>query len=189
MTTDKSRDSDNDMPPPTPTDAPSEQPVDDAAALLAAVQTERNDLEQKLLRTAADYQNYVRRSEQHRRQACEQQLLDLGRAMVTVLDHFDHATAVDAEKASVQAVLDGVQIVRDELMRTLERFGIRRVDAVRGEPFNPDVHEALMRQQDDEVEPGHVVAQLQAGYMLNDMTLRPAKVTLAAEAEHQTKHP
>lgn len=169
--------------PPPADDLTEQQAVAQASDLLAALQVERDELEQKLLRTAADYQNYVKRSEQHRRQACEQQLMDLGRAMVTVLDHFDHATAVDAQKASVQAVLDGVQIVRDELLRTLERFGIRRVDAVRGEPFNPEVHEALMRQQDAEIEPGHVVAQLQAGYVLHDKTLRPAKVALAAEAE------
>lgn len=171
---------------PTPVDdVAGQQAVDNAAALLAAVQAERDELEQKLLRTAADYQNYVKRSDQHRRQACEQQLMDLGRALVTVLDHFDHATVVDVHKASAQTVLDGIQIVRDELLRTLERFGIRRVDAARGEPFDPEVHEALMHRHDDEIEPGRVVAQLQAGYVLHDKTLRPAKVALAAEAEQQ----
>jgi molecular chaperone GrpE len=182
MSTQKPHDAADDRVPPVD-DATEPQPVDSAAELLAAVQAERDELEQKLLRTAADYQNYVKRSDQHRRQACEQQLLDLGRAMVTVLDHFDHATAVNAEKASVQAVLDGVQIVRDELMRTLERFGIRRIDAARGDAFDPQVHEALMRQRDAEVEPGRVVAQLQPGYVLHDKTLRPAKVALAAADE------
>ncbi len=171
------------MPASTPSAAGDDQRiVDEASSLLEAVQRERDEMEQRLLRTAADYQNYVRRSQQNVRQAAEQQLLELGRAMVTVLDHFDHATAVDPEATGAQTLLEGVNIVRNELLRTLERFGIHRLEVGRGDSFDPEKHEALMREEDADVEPGHVVRQLQPGYVLDDKTLRPAKVALAAEA-------
>ena len=63
-------------------------------AELEALRRERDDLEQKLLRVTADYQNYVRRSGQHAQDAADQKLVDVARALLTVLDHFDHALDV-----------------------------------------------------------------------------------------------
>lgn len=146
---------------------------------LADMQAERDALEDKLKRTIADYQNFARRAEQNIVAARRQQLIDVAKQLITVLDHFEHALAVDTEKISATDLLKGVGIVRDELMRTLSSFGVQRLDVQAGEAFDPNRHEALMRQPGGEIESNHVTAQLQPGYLLNDVTIRPAKVSIA----------
>ena len=163
----------------TTSEEPEARAEHDAEDALATIQKERDELEQRMLRIAADYQNYVRRSEQNIVSAREQLLLDVAKSLVTVLDHFDRALEIDPEKASAKDVLDGVNIVRDELLRALERFDIQRLDVKPGDAFDPNHHEALMRQPSDEIESNHVTSQFQPGYVLKDKTVRPAKVCLA----------
>ncbi|MEZ6190888.1 MAG: nucleotide exchange factor GrpE [Phycisphaerales bacterium] len=146
---------------------------------LADMQAERDALDDKLKRTIADYQNFARRAEQNIIVARRQQLIDVAKQLVTVLDHFDHAMAVDPEKINAADLIKGIGIVRDELMRTLSSFGVQRLDVQAGEAFDPNRHEALMRQPGGEIESNHVTAQLQPGYLLNDVTIRPAKVSIA----------
>jgi molecular chaperone GrpE len=169
---------------PNPQDAELKEPVEPPSdSALEILQRQRDDFESRLLRVTADYQNYVRRAGQHSMAAAEQKLIDVARALVTVLDHFDHALEVDPEKTSPQAMVDGMRIVHNELMQTLERFGIKRFDAAVGEEFNPNQHEALMRQSVEGIAPDHVTAQFQPGYAISsasgDRTLRPAKVAVA----------
>ena len=146
---------------------------------LAEMQAERDALEDKLKRMAADYQNFARRAEQNVVAARQLQLMDVAKQLVPVLDHFDNALSVDPDKASAADLLKGVTIVRDELMRTLGSFGVQRLDVEVGEPFDPNRHEALMRQADTDIESNHVTAQLQPGYTIEDKTIRPAKVSIA----------
>ena len=138
-----------------------------------------SELESKLLRAHADYQNVIRRSHQEVSNAREHQLMDVAKDLLTVLDHFDHAVAIDPETSSAQDVLNGIMIVRDELTRTLERYDIKRLTVETGEEFDPNRHEALMRQPSEHLESNQVVSQLQPGYMIKDKTLRPAKVSVA----------
>ena len=146
------------------------------------IQNLRDELEQanqRLLRVSADYQNFVRRAQQNLTDACQQQVMDMTKALVTVLDHFDRTLEVDVENIAGQSLLEGVQIVRDELLRTFEQFGVVRLEVNVGDVFDPNRHEALMRQAGEVVEANHVVAQLQPGYILNEKTLRPAQVSIA----------
>lgn len=158
--------------------APEVENNDEADDELTALRRERDDFESKYLRAAADLQNYARRSQQNVADARDQQLMDVARALLTVLDHFDLAMQVDPEKSSAKDVLAGVQMVRDELMSTLERFGIKRIDAGRGDEFDPNRHEAVLRQAVDDLESNHVAEQFQPGYAIGDRTLRPAKVAI-----------
>ncbi len=146
---------------------------------LTALQAERDQLESKLLRVSADYQNYIRRAQQNTADACQQQLMQLARDLLTPLDQFDHALAIDPEKTEPQALLQGVQIVRDELMKVLERVGIQRIVVNPGDPFDPVRHEAIQRMAAEGIESGAVAQQLQPGYVLDDKTLRPAMVVVA----------
>jgi molecular chaperone GrpE len=156
---------------------------------MAALEVEREEVHQRLLRVSADYQNYVRRAGQNIQSARAEQLMDMARSLVVVLDHFDRALEIDPQSTSVQSLFDGMQIVRDELLRVLERFGVARLNVRPGDPFDPSLHEALMRQPTDEVPPGHVATQLQPGYVLGDKPVRAAQVTVAQaiEAEEADK--
>ncbi len=168
-----------------PTVAPGEdqpqeaQPSQTPEAQLAALQAERDDLESRLLRVSADYQNYVRRSQQNLTDAQDQQLMQVVKALLTPMDQFDHALAVDPDATTTQAVLQGVQIVRDELQKVFNQFGIKRLEVQPGDEFDPLRHEALQRIATEGVDSGRVAQQVQAGYLLGDKPLRPAKVIIA----------
>lgn len=146
---------------------------------VAVLQGERDEIEGRLLRVSADYQNFVRRSHQNIEDARREELMRLAKALLTPLDHFDLALAVEPEKATADGVLEGVKIVRDELIKVLEQFGVQRLEVRAGDEFDPKKHEALLNQKAEGVEPGRVAAQLEPGYLLGDRTLRPAKVAVA----------
>jgi molecular chaperone GrpE len=88
---------------------------------------------------------------------------------------------IDPSKTSAESLLKGMQMVRDEFLKTLERHGVRRLDAKPGDEFDPRLHEALMRQAAPGLEPNHVAAQLQPGYTMGDRVVRAAKVSVADE--------
>ncbi len=156
-----------------------QQVEQDLRETMDALRQERDQIENRLMRTAADYQNYVKRAEQNARTAQQQQLMDMAKGLVTVLDHFDRALEVDAAQTSTKDVLAGVQMVHDELLRMLQRFGIERLEVAAGEPFDPNRHEALMRENREDVESDHVTQQFQPGYVIEDKVIRPAKVGVA----------
>lgn len=178
--------------PPAP-DAPGQPPAADGPvgneadpqAMLARLQAERDELEARLLRTAADYQNYVRRSQQNLAADRQQQVFDMTRKLLTVLDHFDHAIAVDPKQTPAESLLQGVQMVRDELVKVLEGFGVTRFEAQPGETFDPQRHQALMRVADPNLKPGQVAQQFKAGYCLGEKTLRPAAVSVVEAMDGQ----
>lgn len=166
----------------TPPDARADAAPESTVATEADVvglTRERDELRDKHLRALADLQNYRRRAEISIQQARETQLADIARALVNVMDHFDLALEVSPSQATVESVLKGLNIVHDELLSMLARFGVERFNAKPGDPFDPNRHEAMMRQKVDGIESGHVASQLQPGYTIGERTLRPAKVSVA----------
>jgi molecular chaperone GrpE len=165
----------------SPASPPPAAPTPDDPA--AALQTERDELFARLQRVSADYQNYIRRAQQSQNEAVELARGDVARRFITVLDHFDNALAVEPAGEEARALYDGVKIVRDELLRVLGGVGVEPIEAAVGDPFDPAIHEAMMRQPADDVAPGCVSMIMQTGYRQGTRTLRPAKVAVAPEAE------
>lgn len=151
----------------------------DPQARIEQLEQEISELNSRLLRAHADYQNAVRRGQLNVTEARQQQIRDVALPLVSVIDHFDRAMEVDVESVSAASVLQGVQIVRDELLRSLEGFGVKRIEAEVGAEFDPHLHEALMQQPSEEIPSQHIVTELQPGYRLGERTLRPAKVIVA----------
>jgi len=162
-----------------PADAAPQMPEAAAAEPHAALELEIANLKSQLLRSVADYQNLARRAQQSEADAREQQLMNVAKSLLNVLDTFDRALAIDSGKADAETLLKGVQMVRDELLKVLQKFDIKKIDAKPGEEFDPKRHEALMRQPAEGIESNHVAAQLSPGYTLGDKTLRPVKVSVA----------
>jgi molecular chaperone GrpE len=144
-----------------------------------ALRAERDELEAKLLRTTADYQNYVRRATREIDAVRSQRIVDVARAMTTVLDHFDRALQVDPDATSAGELLSGVASIREELLKSLSAFGLERVEVQPGEEFDPNRHEALMHQPAEGFSSGQVVQTLMPGYFVNDTPVRPAQVVVA----------
>ena len=102
-----------------------------------------------------------------------------GKELLAVRDTLEMGLAA-AENASVDSLLEGKTATLKLLATTMQQFGIEEVDPV-GEPFDPELHEAISMQPSDDVEPGSVVTVVQKGYALNGRLLRPAMVIVAAE--------
>jgi molecular chaperone GrpE len=134
----------------------------------------------RLLRTAADLENFKKRAARERIEAAQAAAAALIQKILPVLDHFEMAqtaaqTAQDDKLASLQS---GVAMIQQQLKNTLAESGLEEIDAS-GKPFDPTWHEAIAQQETADVPEGHVVQQLRKGYKLRDRLLRPATVIVA----------
>ncbi len=152
------------------------------------LQQEVASLRDRLLRQAAEFQNYRRRVEQERQADVKfgqslvlQQLLDVYDDLRRSIEAAEDAVRdddVDTESA-LQKLLDGVELVFKKFSDELQRFGIEPIDAV-GVQFNEHEHEAMMAQPAPEgTEPGVVLAEIQKGYRMGDRVLRHSKVVVS----------
>ena len=148
-------------------------------ALLAQIESltaERDEAKSLYLRALADFQNYQRRSLENEREAKRQGVTGLLLSVVPVIDHFDLALAHNTEKATVAQVVEGVKVIREELLRVLGQHGVTVVNPSPNDELDPNRHHALMQQAAEGVEPGRIARTLQVGYMLGDRVIRPANV-------------
>ncbi len=160
-----------------PEDAAAEAPRDP----LLEAQREAAELKDKLLRTLAEMENLRRRTEREVADARTYGIANFARDVVTVADNMDRALqALDNElrekaDASVKALLDGVELTERELLKALEKNGIRKIEP-QGEKFDPNFHQAMYEVPDASVPSGHVVQVVQPGYVIGERVLRPALV-------------
>lgn len=137
----------------------------------------------RALRALADFQNFQRRASQNEQVARQQGMAGVIMSVVPVLDNFDHALGHDATKGSVEQIMAGVRVIREELMRALGKHGVTLIAPAANDEFVPGRHEAIMQQPADGVDSGRIVATFQPGYVLNDFgterVLRAAKVSVA----------
>lgn len=157
--------------------------IDAAHQEIAKLQAERDDLNQKYLRTLADYQNSQRRAISNEKEARQQGVTSVVLNVVNVIDHFDLALAQDPSKATADSIMTGVKVIRDELMRVLQNHGVKVIESPRNGEFDPSIHQAVMQVEAPDVEPGRIVATLQPGFMLNDRVIRPATVTVRSKGK------
>ncbi len=134
-------------------------------------------------RAQADYVNFQRRARENESRARRDGMSSMARALLPVLDHFDLALNQDTEKATVEQLLDGVRIVRGEFTKALQSQKIEAIAPAIGVEFDPNRHQAVMRQPTEEQEANTIVAMLQVGYAIDDVVLRPATVVVAAPPE------
>jgi molecular chaperone GrpE len=169
----------------TPSDAPTPAPeaeVSSAAQPEAAeVEELRRQLEEKqdrLLRALAEMDNMRRRLAREREEYVRYATEALLRDLIPVLDNLDRAVEAARSTGDAAKVVEGVDLIRRELLRVLERAGLTRYSAV-GQPFDPARHEATARVISPDREPHTVVAEVVPGYLLHDRVLRPAQVAVA----------
>lgn len=164
-------------------DAAGAEAVDETAALIDQLIEERDQAVAARQRALADFANYQRRSIENERRARQDGSLKVLRGLVEVVDHFERALNQEPATLTVEQLLAGMKLVRDEFLKSLESHGVTRIEPTRGEAFDPNRHEAMLRQPDDEIAPGHVVALFQTGYAAGEHVLRPAKVSVAPGTE------
>ena len=151
------------------------------------IEQEMAELKERLQRLSADYQNYQKRAYRQMEQARQLAKEEMVKGLLSVLDDFEHALEKGREAKDVSAVLEGVRIVYDHLLKVLGGEGVRRIEVVVGERFDPSRHEAMLHENSSGFEDNAVLRELGAGYVMNDRTLRPAKVTVVKAAAQPTE--
>ena len=136
-------------------------------------------LEDRLLRTAADFDNYKKRAARERAEYVTLANERFVKELLPILDDLERALAAVGEHQEA-AVEEGVALVHRSLATLLERNGVKEIDA-EGK-FDPHVHEALLSQPSD-AEEGSVIDVVQKGYTLGDRVVRPARVVIAAASQ------
>ena len=151
---------------------------------IVALRTEVAELKERLLRALAETENTRRRAERDRSDASQYAVTRFARDLLHVSDNLRRALShltpeMEAEAApAVKAVLEGVEATERELTTTLERHGIRAIEA-EGAKFDPNLHQAIAEVPADGQPAGSVVNVVQTGYVIADRLLRPAMVTVA----------
>ena len=147
------------------------------AALETAVK-QRDEYLDSLRRTQADFQNFKRRNQTARSDGYEDGTREAIAAMLHALDNLERAIAA-AEKAEVDSgFVDGVKMTLSTMLESLKRFGFEEVPAL-GETFDPEKHNAVMREAGEE--PGKILEVFQKGYRVKDRIIRYAMVKVAAD--------
>lgn len=150
---------------------------------LEQLQAERDKLKDQLLRTAADFDNYRKRSRKDVEQAERKGKEDVLRELLPVFDNLERALQAAQGAKDVDAIQQGVQMVLKLFEDAAARIGLERVQSV-GQRFDPNLHDAFQQQATDEHPPGTIVAEYQAGYRLGDRLIRPAMVVVAKKPEN-----
>lgn len=151
---------------------------------LAAAQAESNDLRDKVLRVAAEFENYKKRMERERTAMLKYSGESIFRELLPVVDNLERAVeqgvvdGVEAEK-NLEALLEGVALTLKSLRNTLEKFEVKVVESI-GEPFDPAIQEALTMEASDTVPANHVSGEFEKGYHYKDRLLRAARVIVSS---------
>jgi molecular chaperone GrpE len=153
--------------------------------LIEDLKAENEQLKDKFLRKAAEFENFKRRTEQEglslRQYATESLILDL----LPILDDFERSLRVSKERREFGAFYKGVELIYQKFLKSLEAKGLSPIDAA-GKPFDVDLHDALMQIAREDIEPHTVVEEIERGYKLHDRVIRHSKVIVASQPEQDS---
>jgi molecular chaperone GrpE len=160
----------DDLPAPTP-----EVQLDAVTAERDHLAAEKLELQQRLLRRQADFENLKRRAERERSEFFQFAAMELAGDLLPVLDDFERALqAPSTDKEYVR----GIELIYQRFYDTLKKMGLEPVEAV-GKPFDPNVHQAIDKVATEEAEDQTVLAEYQRGYNFKGKLLRPSMVRVA----------
>lgn len=139
-----------------------------------ALKTEKDKLYEQLLRIQAEYENYKRRTDKERIAERKYKAESLATELLPVLDNFERALQTEVTEEN-QSFKDGVAMVYNQLTQALEAEGVTQIEALH-QPFDPNLHHAVMQDSDDQYDENIVLDELQKGYQLKDKVIRPTMV-------------
>jgi molecular chaperone GrpE len=130
------------------------------------------------MRTYAEMENIKKRGIKEREELAKYANESIIKEILPVIDNLDKAISHAQNDENSSALVEGLELTRDGLMKALEKAGLKEVEAL-GEPFDPNFHESVSQRIDDTVAPGHVIMELQKGYLLNGRLMRPSMVVIS----------
>lgn len=166
------------------TGTPAEERAADGLAEVEALQVKCRDLQEQYLRKAADFENYRKRMIKEKQEAIDYANTNLLSDLIQVLDDFDRAIeAGKAQEAENKAFAEGVLMIKNQMASLLSsKYGLTYYPA-KGEPFDPNLHEAVSMIQSPDVTEALVGEELQKGYKLKERVIRHSKVMVLMPQE------
>ena len=155
-----------------------EASVEEWQAALELAVKQRDELKDSLLRTQADFQNFKRRNQTARSDGYDDGVRETIAAMLPAIDNLERAIDAAEKTEGSEALAEGVKMTLNTLFESLKRFGFEEVPAL-GEAFDPELHNAVMREASDD--PGKVLEVFQKGYRVKDKIIRYAMVKVSSE--------
>lgn len=168
------------------TQQPDEAAASDAAVsgTIEALREENAKLRDQNIRKLAEFENFRKRTEREKKEYFRFALADVMKDLLPVIDNFDRALTAGGDGGG--EILEGVELIHKQFQDVLEKYGLKAIDE-KGVPFDPQIHEAVIREENPDV-PSHTVGEiLQKGYFLNDRLLRPAMVKVAVGGPELTQ--
>ncbi|MCI0749318.1 MAG: nucleotide exchange factor GrpE [Nevskiales bacterium] len=165
-----------DLPPPVSLEA--DVSLESLQARLAEAERKAVENWDKFLRASAEVENVRRRAERDAGALQKYALERILSELITVLDSLELGLKAAGENADAKALTEGLQLIHKQFSNTLERYGISVIDPV-GQPFNPDLHQAVSMVESAGAAPQCVLTVMQKGYRLHERLLRPAMVVVA----------
>lgn len=145
---------------------------------IKALEQEKEELMNRLLRLQADFDNYRKRTRAEREEILEYAASDLVCKLLPVIDNLERACA--STETAAGGVMEGVTMITRQIKELLEKEGLKAIEC-KGKPFNPQFHDAVLREESGEYPPDTVVDEFQKGYMLKDRVIRPSMVKVSVK--------
>jgi molecular chaperone GrpE len=146
--------------------------------VVTALQQQADENHNRYLRAQADFDNFRRRTLKEKEELTQYASLKLVGQLLPVLDNFQRALQTGSEGAESGSFAKGVDMIYRQLSQVLEAEGLKPMEVV-GQPFDPELHQAIMQVESEEYEAGTVVEVIQPGYRLKDKVIRPAMVKVS----------
>ncbi len=149
--------------------------------ITAELESKVNELQDKLLRKAAEFENYKRRTENDQLNLLSFAAESFIIKILPVIDDFERSLDHISDADSAEAIKEGIMLVYNKFKKILDEQGIKKIDSV-GKPFNVDYHDALMQIKDDTVPAHTVVEEVEKGYLYKNKVIKHAKVIVSEDA-------
>jgi molecular chaperone GrpE len=165
------------------------QPMNEVEALkarLQAAEQQRDEYLALVKQTRADFENYQKRAQRDLATERRYAQTPLAGDLLPALDNLERAIA-SSQASDNSSLTQGVALVHNQLLDVLRRHGVKRIEA-QGQPFDPNLHQAVMQQPSSDHPPQTVLQVLEPGYMIHERVLRPARV-IVSTAPAQTEKP
>lgn len=145
---------------------------------LNKLEAEVNQYKELMLRKAAEFENYKRRTENDQLNLLKYAAESLLIKLLPTIDDLERSLSHMTEETDVNKIKEGIQLVYNKFMKTLDDQGVKKIEAI-GKPFDVEFHEALMQRADETVPPHTVLDELETGYMYKDRVIRHSKVIVS----------
>ena len=142
---------------------------------IAELEDALKESEDKYLRMLAEYDNFKKRTMKEKESLYKDGIADSVEKLLTVLDNLERAAAVDVTKSDAQSVVDGVNKILEQAKEVFEKMGVEEISA-KGEKFNPELHNAVMHEDNEEYDENVISDVFLKGYKMGDKVIRHSMV-------------